>query len=1089
MDLAAYGLEAAAGAVAAYGLSTAVGQPATSEASEGTISAGIANEVTTATAAQTALGQAISAETTRAQGVEAALLASVQGLTTQNNAVSAQVTANTTATNAVAAAMPAQVPWRQFRKAGLVNIAQSSAIATYSQAAPSNGTNYPVTFVLSSGAQRTFRRRYTVMANCASVRLLFTSFWGSNSCGEVYGISPASAGSPANSVLSPFQISAAIEDPFTPGTGAIGTAGVMGGDVTGTVMVSVTFNGSVTATIAPGGFLLSDPVPVNCTAGTAIVVRTCVTTNTAPYTVPYNACADNGNGGTNALGVVTPDGGGVGEGEMAVDATQPGTSFASSYGGFQQGYVPTMILGVPQKPIVSVLGLYDSITQGTYVVNSLPGFVNTGRGLAIYEVAVRTAGWAYCNAGIASSQAMVDPTNTIAFGLSNSLRRALLPFATHVLDNGSINDFRNGQTAAALQAFKLVEWSRWWQAGKRVIVMTVQPNTDDPVAGQWNPTISNQNRASIPFTYTVRGTYNAWLRSSAAAAFYAANPDAPAGTFTVIDVASLVEVDVTNTPSVDPTNGGYWGAPIIVSGTCTTGSTTSVVNDTTKSRTLNGDVNYFFQITSGTGSAQAPVAISANSATSWTLSSALTTAPDTTSVYRIYMRTTWDGIHYASWAQQVIGARLGGLFAAAGISLSSQFSNVATAPVTLTSPATSASASTSSVLVTWNVTSATTGINAPTDFVVLYSTDPSATANNTWRIFNHAPLGPAATSLTVTGLTPSTTYYFQVAGVNSFAAPGAYVSAGSVTLAAAPGGDLLVTGANYAPVVLAMAPRQLFASYTGNLLRLYNAANTAQTVDVPPDANGNASQAVISSFFTTNSVTTALVLFYNQVTGTLMQAGDGSSLATMAPTYVAPGANTITNNKLPTASFNGTSQFMSPPGGTPLALGAQSSYFVTQSISTIPSATGGHAYIGCEKTGVATDASHWMGYNVNSAPGTFYFLCATSGGPYAMSGTNGTPGTANVSRQLAWTYNSTTPALNFYVDSATSTATSTTTPSPADSMALTQVGCCANASNNPQQQNYHLGTLSEVVVCSTVVPSAARLAYQATVKTAYGLSA
>ena len=79
---------------------------------------------------------------------------------------------------------------------------------------------------------------------------------------------------------------------------------------------------------------------------------------------------------------------------------------------------------------------------------------------------------------------------------------------------------------------------------------------------------------------------------------------------------------------------------VVVNGTSSGSNTSTTLNDTSKSWTVNAySSGYFIMITSGTGAAQQRT-ISANTATQITVSSAWTTTPDSTSVYIISQKNT-----------------------------------------------------------------------------------------------------------------------------------------------------------------------------------------------------------------------------------------------------------------------------------------------------------------------------------------------------------------------------------------------------------------------------------------------------------------
>jgi lysophospholipase L1-like esterase len=459
----------------------------------------------------------------------------------------------------------------------------------------------------------TSRKRFLVVRSTTTVQLVFCNWW-SQVGGEFAN---------ANAIT----VSASIENPFVPGTGVKGTAGVMGGDSTGAILVPVTFNGLSSVSIAGGGTVISDPVQVECLGNTALVIRTCATVASVGHLIPYTGTSASGNSQGDQPGVVMPDGGGIAEWVTNGNLTASGSvGFYPNY----FSYSPSAILARPKTPVISVLGLYDSIVQGTG---------DRGRGRVMMERTMINAGYAYINGGVSGTSAQY-------FANPNRFRRQFLKFATHIADNGSINDI-GSRTFAEFSSFKLEEWARWYNAGRRIIAFTIQPHTTST-----NSFTNAAGQTPQASTNTKRIAYNNWLRDNSASGAiqqFIQLTGAPVGTLQTFDICEHLEVDESNVITV---NGGRWYTPFITSGTLTN-ATATVLTDSSQTRPVGGDVGYIVYITGGTGLGQVGT-ISTNTSTAWTVSG-ITTTPASGSTYSIIYRTTTDGAHMSGLTQELLG--------------------------------------------------------------------------------------------------------------------------------------------------------------------------------------------------------------------------------------------------------------------------------------------------------------------------------------------------------------------------------------------------------------------------------------------------
>jgi len=376
--------------------------------------------------------------------------------------------------------------------------------------------------------------------------------------------------------------------------------------------------------------LVCDEVPVNIADDGSVFERTGVTTTGANGTIGRHQIA---RGGTSAIAANTGEGSDSSDKVMGTSASTENAS---------PGYSCSIMLGRCDDSFVArSLAL---IGDSTFVGTDDQEFGTNAGGWG----ARAAANWPGGNLAIAGEklQNAIDP-NTFR------TRSKLLWWHTDALDGYLINDVTQGRTVAQMKADILAMAYSVMSVGINYIKGTCLPLTDSTngwfdVAGQ-TVRANEVNRVGV----------NQWLRDTSATGFVAqANAqvaDMPsAGAARALDPCAFFEVNAAGVLTLD---GGFiQGAQsaVLFSRTATS-ATTTVITDSGASYTTNALRGNVVHILSGTGAGQVR-SIQANTATTITVGLAFSTAPDATSVYRIYDGNTIDGTHPSTGGSARIAA-------------------------------------------------------------------------------------------------------------------------------------------------------------------------------------------------------------------------------------------------------------------------------------------------------------------------------------------------------------------------------------------------------------------------------------------------
>lgn len=255
----------------------------------------------------------------------------------------------------------------------------------------------------------------------------------------------------------------------------------------GGTLYRLTFGGSTTGTVSPGGLLTSDPISVDLNAATLIYSRTYInSTNWIPNKASYD------NTGTG--------------GRVAGDSTGSGTIADS----INYLFTPVAILGRPTGGaafFAVIVG--DSVDNGQSAHGSQAechGYSSTDpTHNAWYDLAFAgTAGLAQISKSGDQAQKFLTT--------AGHFRRGRIPrFATHALEGYGRNDLDNDRTTAQIQADKIAVWTMLSNRGLKVWSRTITPETasTDTWATTANQTVSNPTRE------VTRVAVNQWLRAGA----------------------------------------------------------------------------------------------------------------------------------------------------------------------------------------------------------------------------------------------------------------------------------------------------------------------------------------------------------------------------------------------------------------------------------------------------------------------------------------------------------------------------------------------------------------------------------------------
>lgn len=300
---------------------------------------------------------------------------------------------------------------------------------------------------------------------CRDVRLVFTNFVAGGAAAE--GLGP-------NAIT----VEAAIET------------------ITPTVaFATVTFKGANSILIQPGAIVVSDPIPLDFDANATAWIRTGVTVSVGESWPRTSFFAISGEAQIESTNVASQI--------QATGTLSNGASGSTA----TAGYIPTAIIGIPEKPFPSIGLLGDSIMAGTVgdTSSTTTGarglfarglFLNDGSVLP-YTVLARASERGEWNAGV-----------------SGYRRRQLLNYCTHVVCNYGTNDIAAGTSLANIQSYLTSIWSSVKRRNLKVYQALILPritSTTDSYA-----TAAGQ-RCSTGFGWgETRDQLNTWIRAQAA---------------------------------------------------------------------------------------------------------------------------------------------------------------------------------------------------------------------------------------------------------------------------------------------------------------------------------------------------------------------------------------------------------------------------------------------------------------------------------------------------------------------------------------------------------------------------------------------
>lgn len=345
-------------------------------------------------------------------------------------------------------------------------------------------------------AQADARRRYSTKAALGASRRLLI--------GSTYGCADGTAQTGTGSYDTPIVIGADCADiAFVYGNFYTAQIGGIYGDYTPTTTVTiggaalvipgqgvypVTFNGQVGGTVAPGGFLTSDHLPLNLARGTIVFLRTYVSAGT--WYATHISGGQIGNGGSNASNLTL----------------STSTSTASQNAGAQYG--PMGVLGTVADGTAAVLIQGDSIAHGygdagTFVGHD-PNDVTRSGGGYLQRALVGKVG--YANIAFPG-----DKAAQFAVPAGYLRRMFFARYATHAVVEYPRNDISDEVALATTQANLLKILLGDTRRGLKIVLTTCTPKTSSTdnwrtAAGQ-SPNTANAE--------SIRVAYNTWLRDGA----------------------------------------------------------------------------------------------------------------------------------------------------------------------------------------------------------------------------------------------------------------------------------------------------------------------------------------------------------------------------------------------------------------------------------------------------------------------------------------------------------------------------------------------------------------------------------------------
>lgn len=314
---------------------------------------------------------------------------------------------------------------------------------------------------LSNGTDTSANYRYMhkVLIDCSDIRLVYANYYNATSF-------------TANAIT----VKAALE---YPALSAIGNGGQTGSKL------RAWFKGVRSFTLDPAAWIVSDPIPVDLTAGQIIYTRTYVSVASAGMVWPVDLYTKSSNWE------------GATRGAPATDlADSGGTTIAQST---EAGFGPVAIIGTPRSGRPGVIGIVgDSISYGSGDTDP--------NGMGFVQRALLAANLPYMNVAKPGEKATdIASVPTDFF----KLRMVSTMACTKVIEGYSRNDWANARTLAQVQADKLTIWGWFYARNIPVYAWTSLPGTTS--TDTW-ATVGNQSAIAGE---SVRLGLNAWIRDGA----------------------------------------------------------------------------------------------------------------------------------------------------------------------------------------------------------------------------------------------------------------------------------------------------------------------------------------------------------------------------------------------------------------------------------------------------------------------------------------------------------------------------------------------------------------------------------------------
>jgi lysophospholipase L1-like esterase len=273
---------------------------------------------------------------------------------------------------------------------------------------------------------------------------------------------------------------------YTPATSVtIGGAALV---IQGVGVYPLTFNGAVGATVAPGGFVTSDHLPITLAKGTTVFLRTYVSGGT--WYANHISAGATGNGGSSASNLTV------------AGSTSTALQVAGSH------YGPMAVLGTVADGSPAFVLEGDSIAHGYADSNTFSGYAPAD---------LFRSGGGYLQRAINGKAGAVNIAfpgdKASAFAVPGGyLRRSFFKrYATHAVIEYPRNDISDEVPLATTQANVIKIAVADKRRGLKTVLTTITPKTSS--TDNWMTTAGQS--ANTAAAETIRQQWNTWLRDGA----------------------------------------------------------------------------------------------------------------------------------------------------------------------------------------------------------------------------------------------------------------------------------------------------------------------------------------------------------------------------------------------------------------------------------------------------------------------------------------------------------------------------------------------------------------------------------------------